>query len=179
MTVAVLTACRDVWRKVNLSPVLSSHEVLPAVAADTISSSGLGMTKEGCDPSHHLHVASRGNFCKVPISITRGPSARLSRSASLSPPRFRHQEFPSLWDSIRLKSKKKSFGPTFDTTNRDNRHPAQKHDFPFEEIADHAIKLKSAPIRLQWATRGRSKSIGSLEGRGSIQDLDCLQQGQN
>ena len=81
----------------------------------------------------------------VPVPVSN-PRHRYSASSTS---RFRSSEFPSLCDSTRIISKKKSFSPT---SKHDLRHQLaiQKGEFPFEEIDGETVRIKSTPIHLQW-----------------------------
>lgn len=52
-------------------------------------------------------------------------------------------------DSLKVKSKKKGYGPPFDTTNRWFKYTYKNKDFLFDEIESDAMRLKSIPIELR------------------------------
>lgn len=63
-----------------------------------------------------------------------------------------------------IKSRKKKYGPLFDSSDRWFKYKVSKKDFPFNDIGDEAIKLKLSPIEFRWprtdAKRGRINSEG-------------------
>lgn len=49
--------------------------------------------------------------------------------------------------------------------------------FSFEKVEDEGLKLKFAPIQLQWPTHGRSRSADALEGRTRTSNLKPIDVG--
>lgn len=64
-----------------------------------------------------------------------------------------------------MKSKKRKFGPPFYSDDKWFKYIASEKDFPFDKIDDETVKLKFAPIQLQWPRHEKSQSIDNLEGR--------------
>lgn len=83
--------------------------------------------------------------------------------------RFNPHEFPSLRDTRHLKQRKKKFGPPFDTDDWYFKCSVKKKEFPFEDMADEAVKIKFTPIWLWWQSHRQSSSDGELEGRAAFQ----------
>jgi hypothetical protein len=47
-----------------------------------------------------------------------------------------------------LKQRKQKYGLPFDTADWNFKYSAHRQDFPFDQIADEAMKIKFLPIRL-------------------------------
>lgn len=84
-------------------------------------------------------------------------------SCSSSDPIHNLQDFPSLNETKLVKSRKKRYGPPFDSRDRWFKYKVFEKDFPFDNINDEAIKLKSAPIEFKWPRTERSRSLINLE----------------
>lgn len=85
------------------------------------------------------------DLCKGNCWSTReGPQ----HSGSSSDPVRNLQGFPSLEETKLIKSRKKKYGPPFDSSDHWFKYKVYEKDFPFDDIGDEAIKLKFAPIEL-------------------------------
>ena len=61
-------------------------------------------------------------------------------------PKFRQQEFPALKEACLLKPGKRKFWPTFDSEDWMFKYTTRRKDFPFDKVADEALKIKFTPI---------------------------------
>lgn len=133
--VAMAIARRDAWRKDNVFEAAASPTATTSSVADAATS------------------AARESRRIESVPKARNPK-----------PNFRSHDFPSLKDSSHLKQRKMKYGPPFDTHDWNFKYSARWKDFPFDQVADGAVKLKLMPIRLEWGTNQQSSSVAEMEG---------------
>jgi hypothetical protein len=88
---------------------------------------------------------------------------------SSSPSIFRPYDFPNLKDARQSSKKKKKFGPLFDSADWNFKYTTKRKEFPFDEVADEALKIKFAPIRLCWPLHEQNRVVE--QGRPRSADL--------
>jgi len=87
---------------------------------------------------------------------------------------------PELSQSFQRRERVRGFGVPMDLASQDFRREAANNSFPFEDIKQTTMKIKTIPIKLRWPSNGENPSSYEESPGGKWQtDFDCYGGGAN